>query len=374
MAAWMPNVPETVVVMLATLALGAVFTSSSADFGTAGVVDRFGQVEPKVVLAADGYLYGGKQFDCLARLAEIVAALPTVGTVVVVGHVEQEPDLGALADAVAYDAWLAPHRGAPVPATRFGFDQPGFVLYSSGTTGTPKCIVHRAAGVLLKHRTEHSPALRRPPWRRRLLLHDLWVDDVELADECALGRRHDRALRGQPVPSRPGRAARPRRPSRRHAVRRVGEVHRQPAQGRGAATRHPRPRDGADHLLDRVAAVTRGLRLRLRRAEVRCAPGVDLRRNRSVRLLRRRRPHPTGLARRDPGARPRDGGGRVRRRRNAAPGRPWRARLHPPVPLDATRVLGGQPTAVATAPPTSSASPGCGRTGTSPRGRPTAAS
>jgi acetoacetyl-CoA synthetase len=70
--------------------------------------------------------------------------------------VEQEPDLGALPNAIAYDSWLAPHRGAPVPATRFGFDQPGFVLYSSGTTGRPKCIVHRAAGVLLKHRTEHA--------------------------------------------------------------------------------------------------------------------------------------------------------------------------------------------------------------------------
>ncbi|MGD9703558.1 MAG: acetoacetate--CoA ligase [Acidimicrobiia bacterium] len=153
-AAWMPNVPETVVVMLATLSLGAVFTSSSADFGTAGVVDRFGQVGPKVVVAADGYLYGGKRLDCLVRLAEIVARLPTVSTVVVVGHLEQDPEITGVTGAVAYPAWLEPHRGAAVPSTAFEFDQPGFVLYSSGTTGTPKCIVHRTGGILLKHRVE----------------------------------------------------------------------------------------------------------------------------------------------------------------------------------------------------------------------------
>ena len=155
-AAWTPNIPETVVAMVATLSLGAVFTSSSADFGTAGVVDRFGQVAPKVLLAADAYLYGGKRFDCLDRLGDIAALLPTVETIVVAEHVDAEPDIATVRDAVSWRAWLEPWRGAEVPATRFGFDQPGFVLYSSGTTGKPKCIVHRAGGVLLKHRVEHA--------------------------------------------------------------------------------------------------------------------------------------------------------------------------------------------------------------------------
>ena len=149
-AAWMPNVPETVIAMLAANAIGAVFSSTSADFGPAGVVDRFGQIEPVVLFAADGYLYGGKRFDCLGRLAEIRAALPTLGRVVVIGNLADEPDLrGRLASGLRR---LPRRRGdaayGPPAFERLPFDHPAYVLYSSGTTGVPKCIVHRGGGLL----------------------------------------------------------------------------------------------------------------------------------------------------------------------------------------------------------------------------------
>ena len=96
-AAWMPNLPETVIAFLATNAIGAIFSSTSADFGTAGVIDRFGQIDPVVLFAADGYMYGGKRFDCLERLAEISAALPTVRRVVVTGNLRDDPDLRSVA-------------------------------------------------------------------------------------------------------------------------------------------------------------------------------------------------------------------------------------------------------------------------------------
>ena len=153
-AAWMPNLPETVVVMLATLSLGAVFSSTSPDFGVNGVLDRFAQIRPTVLVAADGYRYGGRRFDCLERLGEIVAALPTVRATVVVPFLDPDPG-PAPPGAVAYEAFVGPHRGAALPSERFAFDQAGFILYSSGTTGTPKCIVHRAGGLVLKHLTEH---------------------------------------------------------------------------------------------------------------------------------------------------------------------------------------------------------------------------
>ncbi len=164
-AAWMPHRTETIVMFLAAASIGAVFTSTSADFGVDGVVDRFGQTEPKVLLAADGYRYGGRAFPLLDRLATIASRLPSVEQVIVVGALSAQPDLAWLKDndsvagtaPATVRAWpevLAAHAGAepsfePLPA-----DHPIYILYSSGTTGKPKCIVHRAGGVLLKHLCE----------------------------------------------------------------------------------------------------------------------------------------------------------------------------------------------------------------------------
>ncbi|MET0802941.1 MAG: acetoacetate--CoA ligase [Acidimicrobiales bacterium] len=151
-AAWLPNIPETVITMLATAAVGATFSSTSPDFGPAGVLDRFGQIEPTVLVASDGYVYGGRANDCLPRLAEIRAGLPSVRRTIVV------PYLGAPTPE-GTEGWpdvLAAHSGADLAVERYPFDHPGYVLYSSGTTGKPKAIIHRAGGVLLKHLVEHQ--------------------------------------------------------------------------------------------------------------------------------------------------------------------------------------------------------------------------
>ncbi len=154
-AGYLPNVPEAVVAMLATASLGAVWSSCSPDFGVAGVTDRFGQIGPKVLFTADGYFYGGRRHDCLAKAAALRERLPGLEHVVVVPYARREPDLSSLPGAVELDAALAPHPAGEIPFRRLPFDHPLYVLYSSGTTGAPKCIVHGAGGTLLQHLKEH---------------------------------------------------------------------------------------------------------------------------------------------------------------------------------------------------------------------------
>jgi acetoacetyl-CoA synthetase len=153
-AAWLPNSLEAVEVMLGAASIGAVFSSASPDFGANGVTDRFGQIEPKVLVAVDGYRYNGKDFDCLERLTQIRAGLPTIVATVLVSNVSVgEHSRDGLLD---YEKFVSSGLTSPVAPQRFGFDHPWYVLYSSGTTGVPKCIVHRTGGVLIQHMKEHQ--------------------------------------------------------------------------------------------------------------------------------------------------------------------------------------------------------------------------
>ncbi|MCC7076395.1 MAG: acetoacetate--CoA ligase [Acidimicrobiia bacterium] len=154
-AAWMPNSPEAVAVLLAAAAVGATFSSTSPDFGTSGVVDRFGQIEPRVLFGVDAYLYGGKEHDCLGRLGEIEARIPAVERTVVVPHVDPRPDVSRLRNGVLWDDFIA-NGDDDLEFEPLPFDHPLVILYSSGTTGIPKCIVHRAGGILLQHLKEHG--------------------------------------------------------------------------------------------------------------------------------------------------------------------------------------------------------------------------
>jgi acetoacetyl-CoA synthetase len=153
-AGFMPNMPEAVIAMLATASIGAIWSSSSPDFGIKGVLDRFSQIKPKVLFAANGYGYNGKTFNSLEKLESILNELPGVEKVVVVPFTEEKADISTIHNGIHYEDFISAVDVPELVFEQLPFDHPLYIMYSSGTTGLPKSIVHSAGGTLIQHMKE----------------------------------------------------------------------------------------------------------------------------------------------------------------------------------------------------------------------------
>lgn len=155
-AGFVPNTPEALIGMLATTSLGGVWSSCSPDFGVSAVLDRFGQIEPQFLISADGYYYNGKTFDCLEKLPGIIEGLPTLKKTIVFNYAGTQGSINSLKNSVSWDEALSTGEGEPLQFAQVPFNHPLFILYSSGTTGVPKCITHSVGGTLIQHMKEHQ--------------------------------------------------------------------------------------------------------------------------------------------------------------------------------------------------------------------------
>ena len=151
---FMPNMPESMIAMLAATSMGATWSSCSPDFGIKGVLDRFGQIKPRVLFTANGYFFKGKKLDSLERISNILKELPSIEKVVVVPYTEQQADISTVANAVHYQDFRSSESGLEIEFEQLPFEHPLYIMYSSGTTGLPKCMVQSAGGILVHHLKE----------------------------------------------------------------------------------------------------------------------------------------------------------------------------------------------------------------------------
>jgi acetoacetyl-CoA synthetase len=151
---FMPNMPHAIIAMLSAVSLGAVWSSCSPDFGIKGVLDRFGQIKPKVLFTANGYWFKGKSLDSLERISNILKELPSIQKVVVIPYTEEKPDISNVPNSIYYEDFKSAKNGLSVKFEQLPFEHPLYIMYSSGTTGLPKCMVQSAGGILIHHMKE----------------------------------------------------------------------------------------------------------------------------------------------------------------------------------------------------------------------------